>query len=192
VDLEYQRYGRNKETAINHSYINSGEYRSKFDRITDNISVNRAVYDKAREMLNHRSGTTIEDMYWIDKDTGDVIASVTNQTDDIVEQVQYPKSVKNAIKGKNNLIAMHTHPESMPPSAADFNSAYYNNYSIALVICHDGKILQYTSNQPINERMYIAYVQNYIKDGYSEYDAQLKAIEELKKSYDIDFWEVKS
>lgn len=61
--LEYQRYGRNKETAINHTYINSGEYRSKFDRITENINVNRILYNKAKEMLNHRSGTKYEDMY---------------------------------------------------------------------------------------------------------------------------------
>lgn len=63
VLLEYQRYGRNKETAINHTYINSGEYRSKFDRITENINVNRILYNKAKEMLNHRSGTKYEDMY---------------------------------------------------------------------------------------------------------------------------------
>ena len=37
--LEYQRYGRNKKTIINHTYINSGEYRNKFDKITKNIDV---------------------------------------------------------------------------------------------------------------------------------------------------------
>ena len=28
---EVQRYGRNKNTTVNHSYINSGEYRNEFD-----------------------------------------------------------------------------------------------------------------------------------------------------------------
>ncbi len=69
VSLEYQRYGRNKETTINHTYINSGEYRRKFDKITDNVEVNRTLYLKAKEMLQHRSGTMLEDMYWIDRET---------------------------------------------------------------------------------------------------------------------------
>lgn len=53
---EYQRYGRNKGTQINNTYINSGEYRKKFDGITDNSSINRLLYSKAKEMLKHRSG----------------------------------------------------------------------------------------------------------------------------------------
>lgn len=40
---EYQRYGRNKGTQINNTYINSGEYRKKFDGITDNSSINRLL-----------------------------------------------------------------------------------------------------------------------------------------------------
>ena len=33
VELEEQRIGRNKETSINHTYINSGGYKRKFDNI---------------------------------------------------------------------------------------------------------------------------------------------------------------
>lgn len=64
--LESQRYGRNKSTTINHTYINSGEYRKKFDKITDNLHLNRLMYTKAKEMLEHRSGTRYEDMCWFD------------------------------------------------------------------------------------------------------------------------------
>ena len=70
--LEYQRYGRNKDTVINSTYINSGEYRRKFDKITKNDESNRILYSKAKEMLFHRSGTLFEDMYWIDGDTGEI------------------------------------------------------------------------------------------------------------------------
>lgn len=31
--LEFQRYGRNKETTVDSSYISGGEYRRKFDSI---------------------------------------------------------------------------------------------------------------------------------------------------------------
>lgn len=77
-ELEKQRYGRNKSTAINHAYINSGEYRNKFNNLSDNEELNRIVYKIAKKMLNHRSGTLLEDMYWIDIDTGEIIASETN------------------------------------------------------------------------------------------------------------------
>ena len=43
-ELEKQRYGRNKSTAINHAYINSGEYRNKFNNLSDNEELNRIVY----------------------------------------------------------------------------------------------------------------------------------------------------
>lgn len=72
MNLENQRYGRNKNTTINHLYINSGEYRRKFDKVTENKELSRLIYSKAKEMLFHRSGTLLEDMYWIDVDTGKV------------------------------------------------------------------------------------------------------------------------
>ena len=36
MNKELQRYGRNKKTLIEHSYIESGEYRRKFDKISNN------------------------------------------------------------------------------------------------------------------------------------------------------------
>ena len=78
---EEQRYGRNKNTQINHSYINSSEYRRKFDNITDSPELNRLIYQKAKEMLIHRSGTLIEDMCWIDADSETVIYYKDNETE---------------------------------------------------------------------------------------------------------------
>ena len=66
---EEQRYGRNKNTVINHAYINSGEYRKKFDKISDNKKLNKLLYQLAKAMLEHRSGTLYEDMYWVDAET---------------------------------------------------------------------------------------------------------------------------
>lgn len=188
VSLEYQRYGRNKETTVNHTYIDSGEYRNKFDSITDNISVNRVLYAKSKEILNHRSGTKFEDMYWINGTTGMVIASALNEQKE--SGIQYTDAILKAISGKPNLIVFHNHPNSMPPSAADFNSMLVHGYETAFIICHDGKIIQYVSREKINERLYTMYIQEYVADGYTEYEAQWKALEKLKENYDIDFWEV--
>ncbi|MBP3593489.1 MAG: hypothetical protein J6J44_03095 [Lachnospiraceae bacterium] len=137
-NLELQRYGRNKSTLVNGTYISSGEYRNKFDKITDNKDVNRIIYSKAKEMLLHRSGTLYEDMYWLDADTGKIIAKEIDSSEE--EQILYSESISKAIKGGNKIIAVHTHPCSMPPSIADFNSAKDHNYMLGVVLCHDGKI----------------------------------------------------
>lgn len=189
VALEYQRYGRNKDTLVSKTYIESGEYRNKFDKISDNKDVSRVLYAKAKEMLYHRSGTKIEDMYWIDGKTGEIVACALNEKNE--SSVLYTKSINMAISGRPNLIAMHTHPQSMPPSDADFNSVFKYGYSKALVLCHDGKVFQYTAREPVNGALYEIYVQRYSNVGLSKFDAQIKALEKIKENCDIDFWEVK-
>lgn len=47
-EKEAQREGRNKETTINKSYIESGEYRKKFDLITNDRELNRLLYNCAK------------------------------------------------------------------------------------------------------------------------------------------------
>ena len=187
-NLEFQRYGRNKSTLVNSAYISSGEYRNKFNQITNNKNLNRNLYSKAKEMLLHRSGTLYEDMYWFDIDTGKVVAKVVDSFEE--EQILYSESIKRTIEGRNNIIAVHTHPCSMPPSIADFNSAKEHHYMLAIVLCHDGKIFCYKSNEIISKMMYNLYVADYYVQLHDEYLAQLEAIKELSEIYDIEFWEV--
>ena len=187
---EDQRYGRDKSTIVNKTYIESGEYRRKFDGIVDSPQIVRILYYLAKEMLFHRSGTHIEDMYWLDGDTGDVVASITKQPDDILHKIIYTDTIKKAIEGRENLITLHTHPASMPPSPGDFNTYYQNGYGISLVICHDGTIFQYESNQMISEELFALREAEFIERGYGERDAQISALKVIKRSYDIDFWEV--
>ncbi len=189
MSLEFQRYGRNKDTLINNTYINSGEYRNKFNAITDNKDVNRILYAKAKEMLKHRSGTMLEDMYWIDGTTGEVVASALNERKE--SGIQYTKAILKTLYNKRGIITLHTHPNSMPPSIADFNSACRREYAISLVICHNGKIFQYISKEEINENLYTRYIQKYAGESYSEYEAQIMALRKLKENHNIDFWEVK-
>lgn len=190
--LEYQRYGRNKDTVINSTYINSGEYRRKFDKITKNNEINRILYSKAKEMLFHRSGTLLEDMYWIDGTTGEIVAKALNEK--VIEEINYTKSIFNAINGKTNLITMHTHPNSMPPSIADFNSCFEHNYATCIVICHDGTIYNYISNQKVPDKLYEIYIKKFRNNGdintETEKIAQFMALEQIRRNYNISFQEV--
>lgn len=188
--LEYQRYGRNKETIVNKTLIESGAYKRLFDCATDNASVNKTLYQSAKTALKHRSGTLYEDMYWIDGESGNVLFSVVDSTEE--QAIVYTDRIKEKIKSGSHIITLHTHPNSMPPSASDFNSCFYNKYVKGFVACHNGKLYGYTANESVNERIYDIYIQNHIKEGCSEFDAQLRALEKLITMLDIDFWEVTS
>lgn len=185
---EKQRYGRNKEIIINHSFINSGEYRKKYDEISDDKELNRKIYQIAKKMLMHRSGTLLEDMYWIDIDSLEIVASETTQKEEC--KVKYSKATKKMISKHKHLLTIHTHPQSMPPSIGDFNSALKNKYQISLVCCHDGKLYIYNSKKYIIEMFYKHTVAKYKKKSLSDIDAQLCALNEFQKNGDISFKEV--
>ncbi|MCI6653407.1 MAG: hypothetical protein MSH11_08390 [Ruminococcus sp.] len=186
--LENQRYGRNKNTLVNKSYIESGEYRRKYDNVTDVQAVNKSLYNCAKKALRHRSGTVFEDMYWIDSNTGEIILSVTDSKDE--RAIAYTERIKNIINKNENVVTIHTHPSSMPPSVSDLNSCFENKYKMGVIACHNGKVFGYTSNEKINERLYNMYIENFIKEGFDDYESQYKTLEKLSRTYDMKFWEV--
>ena len=188
VEDEGQRYGRNKDTAINHTYINSGSYRRKFDFISNSPDLNRLIFQLSKKMLEHRSGTKFEDMYWIDAAHRRVIAKENESCSE--EQIVYSNSIRSKISKYENLITLHSHPNSYPPSINDLNSNFINHYGLGIVACHDGKIFKYASNQEIREDYYKMVVEKYLKKGYNEYEAQIEALKELVTKFDIMVKEV--
>lgn len=188
VALENQRYGRNKSTVINNTYIESGEYRRKFDNATDIPEVNKTLYNCSKTALKHRSGTVYEDMYWIEGNTGQILLSVTDSTDE--RAIVYTDRIKKAIMNQQNAITLHTHPSSMPPSVSDINSCCKNGYKKGFVACHNGKVFGYTAKEEVNERIYNMYIESFLREGFNEYDAQMKTLNKLSQTYDISVWEV--
>lgn len=185
---EVQRYGRNRKTIINHSYIDSGEYRNKFDQISDDKDLNRKVYQIAKKMLKHRSGTLFEDMYWLDINTLEVVASETKQK--IESKIKYSKRTRKIISKNKNLLAIHTHPNSMPPSMNDFNSALKNKYKICIICCHDGKLYIYNSKKHIVDFFYKGTIAKYKKIGCDDFESQIRTLSEFQGNGDISFKEV--
>lgn len=185
---EMQRLGRNKQALINRTLIESGEYRKKFDRISDNQELNRLIYQLAKRMLNHRNGSLFEDMYWIDSDTISIVAKEV--TDSKEANIIYSRKTRKIIKRYDNLITIHTHPHSYPPSINDFNSNFENKYGMGIICCHDGKLFLYNAKQKINGFVYETSIAQYRKRGYDEYNSQMLALEEMKMQFDISFKEV--
>ena len=188
MDLEMQRKGRNKNTQIAQSYIESGEYRKKFDSITDDKEINRLLYVCAKKMLYHRTGTLQEDMYWIDADSKQIVTKEINQGYN--QRIIYSKKTRRIIKKQVGLITIHSHPSSFPPSVSDFNSNFKNKYSLGVVCGHDGKVFIYTSSVEIPVRFYAKKVEYFKRLGYNDYEAQIETINSLSKVYSIKCKEV--
>ena len=110
---EEQRYGRNKSTAISHSFINSGEYRRRFDDLSQDKEINKLLYVLAKKMLNHRSGTLYEDMYWIDMDKVEVVCEIIDSTAE--SKIEYTTRIRKIVENKKGLLTIHSHPNSFPP-----------------------------------------------------------------------------
>ena len=189
--LEYQRYGRNKETLINKTYIESGDYKRKFDNITDNPSLNKTLYEKSKEALKHRSGTLFEDMYWIDGESGKIVAEIVDST--LEQGIDYTANIKRMLKSCENreIVTLHTHPSSMPPSVADFNSCVKNGYKEGYIACHNGKIFRYSSEEIISDKLFDLYFNEKLIYNTSECDAQIETIKEIMRNKKIKFDEVK-
>ena len=187
-ELEQQRKGRNKNTIIDYNYISSNRYRKKFDYISNDKKLNKLLYKIAKKMLLHRSGTEYEDMYWIDLINGKIVCKITDSK--YKKKILYTTTIKKMIKKSENLLTIHTHPDSFPPSIDDINSNYDHNYEIGIVICHDGRVYMYSAEERINVNYYKLTVEDYLKNGYNEDAAQIEALKELQKKSSIYFKEV--
>lgn len=187
-ELEEQRKGRNKNTVIDYNYISSNKYRKKFDYISSNKKLNKLLYKTAKKMLLHRSGTEYEDMYWIDLINGKIVCKITDSK--YKKKILYTAAIKKTIKKSENLLTIHTHPDSFPPSIDDINSNYDHNYVIGIVICHDGRVYMYSAEERINVNYYKLTVEDYLKNGYNEDTAQIEALKEMQKKFSIYFKEV--
>jgi hypothetical protein len=197
LEDEYSHKNIDRSTQINITVINSNEYRRKFDNATNNPRVNKTLYEVAKMILTARSGTHYESMYWIDGETGKIITQFvdmgrdSNLTGSEHElKVEYGKNILRRLKGHNNIVVIHNHPNSTAPSVGDFNSAYKNNYAIGFVVTHNGRIYRYTSGQEISDVAYDIMWQKYFNRGLDEFDAQIKSIEQLMIDADITFEEV--
>lgn len=188
--IEEERINSSSDYAVPKGLVDSRSFREKFDHMDEDEDVCREYYRTAKKMLQHRSGTDGEDLYFWNSRLGKWYKSTTGKekgspeyTDEIV------RAIKNAQNGE--LVSFHNHPQSMPPSVNDLNAALRNGYKKGYIICHNGKIFEYTAPQEkIDEITYVSSIKSYLKAGKSQYEAQLLTIKELSREYEFTFKEV--
>lgn len=167
--VPYGKYAVNADME----YINSENFAKKFKNISENAAVNKTLLQCARNAIAHRNGTLYEDMYLINGNTGEILGK---QLDSDYEQgIFYNESILSALdkaKAENiPLVAFHSHPEGYPPSADDINKAYENEYSLGVVVGHNGQVYTYSNklgyiNNPdiVQQDINFAYRQGYDVD----------------------------
>lgn len=178
-ESENSHKGINRVNQINRPYINSSEYRRKFDRLGESGKVTRIMYSESKAMLKHRDGTTFEDLAFIDSKTGEVL--VSNHSN-LVRAVAPTTKMRKMIdsRSSHSIIAIHNHPGSSVPSYSDLQLAYERGYKYGLIVCHDGTIFKYTSANQVDVGLYNAALAKLDGKGYNE-DTIRKFSEELSK-----------
>ena len=136
---ERARLTTNNNNNVPVRVVDAPGYIEKFDNLTSIPEVNSKIYSSAVEILKHRNGTNQEDLYLIDGNTGDTIFKLTSST--MIGGVQYNKDIEEAIEAAHrdgrSIIAIHNHPNGLPPTLDDGSSAFAHGYDAGVVVGHN-------------------------------------------------------
>jgi hypothetical protein len=176
--------------AVDWAKVSSAEYRRAFDELTDNAELNTLMYKEALAMLERRNNSDFEDLSIISRTVGLVVGRSTNAK--VVGQTRYTEAIQRQIaqatsKGEE-LIAIHNHPNSLPPSADDIFSMQMRGYSRSLIVSHDGSVFIIDKvDDAYRPYHYNEVLRRTARDGLSEYDAVILALNELRRM-DLISW----
>lgn len=131
-------------------------------------------------------------MYLLDFDTGKIVYKNNLSSD--AQRITYTKKMQQLLSNNpDRFVAIHNHPQGMPPSASDINAAAKNKYERGVVVGHDGRVFVYEVHdgfEIIERNVYDLKIGKYKKLGYTEYEAQVKALESLSVSHHFSIKEV--
>ena len=168
--------------AVDLEYINSSKYRAKFDELGVSAKTASSLHKEAVAMLNHRNGTLREDMALVSAKTGEVVARSSGAKADLETSVT--KKVASAVKASSphELIGMHNHPNSLPPTGSDIATADQRRYAFGLVICHNGDVFRYNvaDGSSVSGMAFDMKVRRLTDQGMSEPEAIKKTLDQYE------------
>lgn len=132
----------NINSVVDRKIIESSDYRRQFDILGENNKVTRSVYQQAKAILTHRSGSNFEDLSYIDSLTGKYLT----RSDYAIERQCMPSEAMKKMVSESEqytIISLHNHPNSTVPSLDDLNSSYKKKYKYGIIACHNGNIFKY-------------------------------------------------
>ena len=166
--------------------LNSKEYKMKFSNITGNPKVDKQLYEHAKAMLTHRSGTYGEDLYLVSIVDGSTKLKLTSSKEylGVTPTSELHKALEDNAPG--SLIAIHNHPSNIPPTGSDFSTSYAREYAGGLVTLHNGEVYYYKhGHSPFNAREFDAVVERFKSKGTEDIEAFEKAMKEFEGRFGI-------
>jgi hypothetical protein len=177
--------------AVDFNKIKSRSFNDKIFKALDcNLKDKRKLYRDIKDMLSHRSGTNGEDMIMYNLKTHEIRI---NNTSNVPSRVELTQEDLNFISSDSkNVICIHNHPASLPPSIDDINALYHRKQEKGMVITHSGKVYVYTKpKKEIENKILNNLVDKALGKGYNENELQAFVINKLTEMFDFKFMEVK-
>lgn len=147
VAQERERLKSSYSNSVSLKALDALGYQEKFSGITNNAAVNQTLYTCATRALEHRSGTNGEDLFLINGITGELLHANTLSTSR--QSVQYDAATLSAIEKAHEknipIVALHNHPNGMPPSLDDGASAKAHGYATGVVVGHNLEVFSYSA-----------------------------------------------
>lgn len=172
-----QHNGTNNAFTANYALINTKAYHDKFDKLTSHKQLDEALYVKAVQFLEHRSGSPYEDIAMLDYQTGKTLVENLNasgrwkfQSGLTRGQIAFLRNMKRPFE------IMHNHPGSTAPSKEDILGLFEREMAKgSTVIGHDGtvyRLVKLRPNVPLDIDVFITAMYNTIKDKYPQMDRE--------------------
>ena len=171
------------------TYINSDQYRAKFNSISKNPELNQAIYKYCKAAITHQSGSYKEDLTILRLD-GSLVGQTSGK---VLYETHYTKSLVETVYSSQpySLISIHNHGTNVPPSGADFGSAGEKRYAFGIVACHDGNVYYYSAQnaRPFATNIIDNIVDTKVKPPYNmgEIDAREFALDQVAHDYGIEW-----
>lgn len=170
--------------GVNWREISSPVYRKRLEKLSNNPKVVDTIEVRAKWALNNRDGLKTEELYAINLDTGEEIASVLGQQIEsgVHRTDSFTKKLNAADASKERILLIHNHPQGFPPSISDINALIRNKNVSGITVGHDGSIYYYTRpKKEISEIDFNIALRHYKE--YTDITGMEKALEDLQKKH---------
>ena len=178
-----------KGEKVDMDYVKSDAYAEKFSKLDMPKDAVASVRKAAIAMLTHRSDTDLEDLALVSNSEGRIVARSASSSIpfETARNAEVEKAISTYPRG--DLVSIHNHPLSIPPTGSDFASAGYNGYGGGVVALHNGEVFYYeVGDMPFRSQFFDGKVEELVKMGTDRYEAVIEVMRRYERSHGIK-WE---
>lgn len=181
--------GLDNQFSVNRSIVNSKAFTDKFNGIGKNSKIDTVLRNETIDILDHRNGSKLEDVVYLDERTGKRIFLNNSSSESLGITLTLAEKEK-ILKHKGNIITIHNHPYGSRPSIGDIITMQRTKDISKIVVAgHNGKIYTISNiNRSVDIKNLYEKELQYYKMIYSGdiYMAQEKATQAI---YDMNLFE---